>query len=209
MFNPLAYIDNTLLSATLTGVQNKIQELFELNAFVINISNNPKRVVEIKNGGKPANLPYGWYTPSSIELDQERGNLTNLSRHGSALAVPNGETSTLKQSYLFPANIPVDATFRFSDYEQACIFAQRMALALPAKILNFEINIKAVGDKFTVEVNAGGSFSVPYPKIDDLDNPNGQYYEIQLSLTIKTKIGLLRDVAKLNNNGQIIMRGEV
>ncbi len=209
MFNPLAFIDNTLLNATFSGFQNKIQEQFELNAFVPNLSNNPKRGVEIKNGGKPANLPYGWYTPSSLELDTERANLSNLSRYGSASPAANGETSTLKQSYFFPATIPIDVIFRFSDYEQALVFTQRMALSLPAKLLNFEISIASVCDKFTVEINAGGSLSVPWPKIDDLDNPNGQYYEIQLSMTIKTKVGILRDVTKLNNYGRIAVQGEI
>lgn len=209
MFNPLAYIDNTLLTATFTGFQNKMQELFELNAFVPSLANNPKRALEIKNGGKPSNLPYGWYIPSSIELNNERGNLSNMSRYGSATPVANGETSTLKQSYFFPTNIPVESTFRFSDYEQALVFAQRMALALPSKMLNFEISIGAVSDKFTVEIDTGGSFSIPFPKIDDIDNANGQYYEITLSMTIKTKIGILRDVTKLNNYGRIAVQGEV
>jgi hypothetical protein len=209
MFNALQHVDNTLLAATLTGFQNKIREMFQLNAFVINISNNPKRAVEIHEGGKPANLPYGWYVPSTLELENERGNLTNMSRFGSATPIANGETSTLKQSYLFPANIPVDLVFRFAEYPEATIFAQRFLLALPAKILNFEINIGSVCDKFTVEINTGGSYSIPYPKIDDVDNANGQYYEISLSVTIKTKIGFLRDVAKLNNYGRIAVQGEV
>ena len=38
---------------------------------------------------------------------------------------------------------------------------------------------------------------------------NGQYYEIQLSMTIKTKVGILRDVTKLNNYGRIAVQGEI
>ena len=203
MFNPLKHIDNTLLNASLTGFANKIREMFELNVFALNIANNPKRAVEIHNGGKPANLPYGWYTPSTLDLDTGNNNLTNISRYGSSIAVPNGETSTLKQSYFFPCNIPLDIVVRFDEQAAATIFAQRMIVALPAKLLNFELEISAVQDKFTVVVDSGGSYSIPFPKIDDIDNPNGLYYEIQFNLTLKTKIGILRDVAKLNNNGTI------
>ncbi len=208
MNDPLAAVDGTLLNASLTGFANKFQILFGLKSFALDTNNNPKRAMEAEQGGRPANLPYGWYAPSSLDFNSERGNATAIARIGSTTAIVQGETGTVKKAYMFPVTLPIEVTVRFSSIEEAMTFMCKSLLTILSKGLNFVIG--AAGDSFTVEIDMGGnSASIPFPKIDDIDNVNGMYYEFVLSLTMKTKIGIVSDVAKFNNYGTVQLRGKV
>ena len=205
MANPLHTITGVALQASLDGLSKKFKTLFDIPV-VKSATNNQKRVVELINGGKPANLPYGWFKPSSIDLDTSRGNPKSIARYGSGHVVQE-QTSTLKKSHLFPCSVPLDCTVRFDDYNEACIFAEKFVLALSGDLFNFELHLG--GDKWTVGLNSEGSFSVPLPTLDDIDNADGTYYEIQLSLKLQTKVGFMLDVAKLNNEGSVTLRNTV
>ena len=204
MFNPLDMVNGVTLAASFDGVSKKFKDLFHLTAFPMSTTNNPKRKVEIKVGGKPANLPYGWFKPSSLDMNMDQNNINSIARYGSGNSI-NQTTSTLKKSHFFPCRVPVECVVRFQEFKEAAFFVEKMVIALPTKILNFELHVG--GDKWTVGVDQGGSSSMPFPALDDIDNPDGAYYELSFSMTINTKVGFMVDVAKLNNNGEVTMRG--
>lgn len=206
MFNPMDMVNGVTLSASFDGLSKKFQDMFHLNAFPMSTTNNQKRQVELKVGGKPANLPYGWFKPTTIDMNMDQSNINSIAKYGSGSTV-NQNTSTLKKSHFFPCRIPIECVVRFKEFKEALLFVEKMLIAMPTKVLNFELHIG--GDKWTVGIDQAGSSSMPFPLIDDIDNPDGAYYELSFSLTMGTKVGFMVDVAKLNNNGEVTMRGQL
>lgn len=206
MFNPLDMVNGVTMSASLDGFSKKFKSLFHLTAFPMTTTNNQKRQVDLKVGGKSANLPYGWFKPSNIDMNMDQANINSIARYGSGNTV-NQATSTLKKSHFFPCRVSMECAVRFQDFEEAALFVEKMLIAMPTRILNFELHLG--GDKWTVGINQAGSSSMPFPSIDDIDNPDGAYYELSFNLTMETKVGFMVDVAKLNNNGEVTLRGQV
>lgn len=208
MFNLLNTVNGTALNSTISAVASRIEKIFGLNSFVLSQHNNAKRAREIKVGGKPANLPYGFMKLGNIEF-VNRMNAKHIARVGSG-QTSDWETATLSLFHYFPVNISADCECRFAELSQATLFAEALFIALLTAQLQFELSIS--GDKWTVTIDSGSggtACTVPFPVLEDVDNPNGIYFSVPFSVVIGSKIGFSRDVAKFNNYGRVDIRGEI
>lgn len=194
-------IENSpLLKATLAGVVRVMQTTLGIERSILSVNNNPKQGLKAIHGD--LKYPYGWVKFPSMMLNADRALLKNIARNGSGYGTGRSNTSaTVKINHHYPAKLNLDCIVKFQQYSDVLDFVQLLLIAAASDLLNFKIALATDDIQVTVAVEG---HSAALPMIDDLEEGSSPgTFEYQFSLTVDTKIGFNRDVAKINNEGVI------
>ncbi len=200
--------NSTSLKATIFGFQRQFRQGFGLKRFVWSVHNNPKQGIRATNN-QSTDYPYGWFKLPTMTFDRELlPNPKNVSRHGSGWALgrvtQDGLADTnaiIVTNYYFPVTLQGTLYVKFMDVDQALLFNQQLLIASISELLGFSIEMPSA--KWSVRVLVDGD-SVPMPNIEDLDEGSTPgSFELEIPITIKTKIGFNMEQAKINNYGEV------
>ncbi|QZE56336.1 hypothetical protein pEaSNUABM40_00140 [Erwinia phage pEa_SNUABM_40] len=194
--------NSTSLKATIFGFQRQFRQGFNLKRFVWSVHNNPKQGIRATNNYS-TDYPYGWFKLPTMAFDRELlGNPKNVSRHGSGWAIGEHDTNAIVvTNYYFPVTLSGTLFVKFMNVDQALLFSQQLLIASISELLSFKIIMPTA--EWTVRVQVEGD-SIPLPNIEDLDDGSTPgSFELEIPITIKTKIGFNLEQAKINNYGEI------
>ena len=195
--------NSTALRATIFGFQRQFRQGFGLKRFVWSVHNNPKQGIRATNN-QSTDYPYGWFKIPTMAFDRELlSNPKSVSRFGSGWSIgqQDGTNAIVVTNYYFPVTLQGSLYVKFMNIDQALLFVQQLLIASISELLSFKIQMPT--SEWTVRVLVDGD-SVPLPNIEDLDDGSTPgSFELEIPVTIKTKIGFNLEQAKINNYGEI------
>lgn len=199
--------NSTSLKATIFGFQRQFRQGFNLKRFVWSVHNNPKQGIRATNN-QSTDYPYGWFKLPTMAFNREESvNIKNIARHGSGWALGNDDTNAIVvTNYYFPVTLTGSLFVKFMNIDQALLFIQQALIAGLTDLMSFSIEMPTA--KWTVRVKLDDS--IPMPNIDDLDDGSTPgSFELEIPITIHTKIGFNLEQAKINNYGEITENVEI
>ncbi|QZE59044.1 hypothetical protein MPK64_gp141 [Erwinia phage pEa_SNUABM_16] len=199
--------NSTSLRATIFGFQRQFRQGFGLKRFVWSVHNNPKQGIRATNN-QSTDYPYGWFKLPTMAFNREESvNIKNIARHGSGWAIgSDGTNAVVVTNYYFPITLTGSLYLKFMNIDQALLCVQQLMVAGLTDLMSFSIEMPTA--KWTVRVKIDDS--IPLPNIDDLDEGSTPgSFELEIPITIMTKIGFNMEQAKINNYGEITENVEI
>ena len=200
--------NSTSLKATIFGFQRQFRQGFGLKRFVWSVHNNPKQGIRATNNGS-TDYPYGWFKLNTMAFNREElSNPKNVARFGSGWSIGKDEATNaiVVANYYFPVTLTGSMYVKFMDVDQALLFVQQVLIAGITDLLSFTIQMPT--SKWTARVKLDDS--VPLPNIEDLDEGSTPgSFELEIPITIMTKIGFNLEQAKINNYGEVTNNVEI
>lgn len=193
--------NSTSLKATIFGFQRQFRQGFNLKRFVWSVHNNPKQGIRATNN-QSTDYPYGWFKLPTMAFNRDESvPVKNIARHGSGWALGNdGTNAIVVTNYYFPVTLTGSLFVKFMNIDEALLFVQQALIAGLTDLMSFSIEMPTA--KWTVRVKLDDS--IPLPNIDDLDDGSTPgSFELEIPITIHTKIGFNMEQAKINNYGEI------
>jgi len=188
------------LLATLLGFRTQVQNHLRIKKFPLIFDDDPKGAIKRAYAGS-ISLPYGYWRISSMNLSEDDQAIQQIKRAGSGFSMPDLEDAVINKDFLFRANIEVECTYINDDPREVLAFVERLMIVNATRMLTFEIHLPT-GSNWTVTPFASEKgASIPQATREDEGKPG--VMEVTFSYRLSTKTGLIKPVAKINNDGHI------
>lgn len=186
----------THLYGSLSGVQRVFKKFFNLEELPF-VHNNELKILQ-RQKFIPS-YPYAYMSINAIGNPEGSLNGATLGRHGTGSSF-NQANATLTKHYLFPVLIQLEFHYITNDTLDA-IFFMNKALALSnTKKLSFRLTAKGVSGVVGI---ISDTTEIQLPRADKENEIDPESHDIVLNYRISTWNGVSREVAKVNNNGDI------
>lgn len=187
------------LYASLYGTRKALASGLGLRTLPIIQHDNDKRILSDEAGSR---YPYAFIRISSLRVDKEGQNLKQIKRSGSAIqAQDNVDTLQIFKGYLFPASISCELVFYTDAVLDALNYIQKLAILSATDSLSFEVKLPNCSSWQVGLFFESDDFSIPTSVLEDEENPKA--LELVYPFSIKTKIGIIKEVSKVNNQGRV------
>lgn len=188
------------LLATLHGFRSMVQTHLGIKKFPLVFDDDPKGAVKRAYGGD-SSYPYGFWRISSINIDDETQAVQMIKKAGSGFSMQDLENAVINKAFLFRTNIEVDCYYLNNDPKETLAFVERLMIVAATRMMTFEITLPD-GTEWTVTpyANQKGA-SIPQASKEDEGKPST--LEVNFSFRLSTKSGIIKPVAKINNDGNI------
>lgn len=190
---------NVPLTASLIGFKQSFIQNFGIRKFPLVMHDNPLKAVKKLYGD--AHYPYGYFRMNNLVLSDEISITQNIRRMGSSVTLSDLVNATVNKNFMFAADITIECKLLDNDMERILDFVQKLAIINACRLLSFDVKLPS-GEEWNVNVKADtNGAAIPSPM--DEDEAKASVYEIDFSYTIQSKIGISKEVAKINNLGTI------
>ena len=199
---------NAPLYATMQAVKTAFTNRFKFDVFPLVTDDDYKGAVRNDRNIDGTKYPYQYWKVSSIEMSKEYGNVKLLRRHGSAYAGGTSNTS-YSMGYFFKATLDCQLKYSTNNIQDALSLIERYLIMVGTESLNVKVNLPiGKGIPFVTRIYAE-SLSATFPEavLEDENSPGT--FSVELPFRVDGKIGTHKDVAKLNNEGEITYRMEL
>jgi len=143
--------------------------------------------------------PFALVSLSDGDLSESAPSAVKMSRTGSGKAIlSEGDNATMYRLYLYPATVNVEVIILTDDFLYALELFETHLLQAKRRAYSFPLSYKGVDD-WTVTVKAQ---SMSFPKSDQNSEQIAGVYELTFTAEISTKVGIVKEVAKINNWGE-------
>lgn len=185
--------------ASLVGVKEALRRQLQLPDFPV-IHNNDKKIY-MRKQGDAATYPHVYASISTIALKEDAQNPKTIRRHGISHAI-NGTNSTVDKYYVFPIKFDIELHYVVDDFSKAANFILRSLVLLGTEAMNFRIRLHEGGLPWFVRVTMP-SRDIAFPLADKDMESDPEGHDIVLNFSIETYHGVVRETAKINNEGKI------
>lgn len=195
---------------TLYTFREAIKLFFGISTLPLIQSQDVKR--ELKRGVDDPNMdssrkyPYAYYSLNQLGLIKDQQSIKTTARHSMGMTLDELANAVLKKAYLFPSQITVDLHYVTNDIVQAMDMCTRALIVAHSGKLNSKAEFEGVSWMITVKMD---SESIPIPRSDKDQEADPEGFDLQMSFTIDTKLGRVKDVPKVNNRGEVTTSVEV
>lgn len=188
---------NTPLFASLAGAREALKRFLSLRDLPIIQSNDVKAF--LRQQQKPE-YPYSYMSFTDIAIQKDGQAVKNLRRVSQGSSVHHATNSTVSKFYGFPAIISMELHFVTNDILAAVNFTTRSLITMHTEALNFDLECEAFSWKVQITTD---SESISFPRSDKDNEADPESFDMVLPLKIRTYIGVVKDVAKINNDGKV------
>ena len=185
------------LYASLYGTKVSLAKNLGLDSVPLVQHDNDKRVLRA-NGGK---FPYAFLRVDSMRIDLDAQNVKQIKRSGSMIQAQQDDVLTIFKGYLFPATISLTLVFVTDDLIDALTYIEKLAILAATDTLSFEIKVPGSSSWMASIVFESNDFSIPASVLEDEENPKSM--ELSYPFVLKTKMGVIKPVSKINNEGRV------
>lgn len=187
------------LYASLYGTKRALSVGLGLKTVPIVQHDYDKRILSNEGGSR---YPYAFIRLTSLRIEKENQNLKQIKRSGAAIqAQSNVDTLQIFKGYLFPSVISCELVFYTDAVLDALNYIQKLAILSATDSLSFEVKVPNISPWQVSVFFESDDFSIPTSILEDEENPKA--LELTYPFTIKTKLGIIKEVSKVNNEGRI------
>lgn len=190
--------NGTPLWAALLGFQKSFKARMGIDKFPLVMHNDHKGA--IKKAYKSDAYPYGYFRVTDIAMDTTMQIPKAIQRYASSTSFDEMTNSLVDQNYMFPCNLTIECFYYDNSPDTTMMFAQRLAIMNACRAFSFNVSIPST--QWWVDL-VSSSESVPIPVVDIDDESKPMVSELTFGYTAKSKIGIVKSVPKINNEGKI------
>ena len=185
------------LYASLYGARLSLQKSLGLKTLSIIQHDNDKRILE-QFGSR---YPYAFMRMTSLSIVKDMQNNRLIKRTGSMIQAEVIDTITIHKGYLFDAKINMELVFVTDQMVDALTYIEKLAILSATDSFTFTIRLPNSSEWQASIVFESEDFAIPQAVLEDEENPKA--LELNYSFYLKTKIGLIKQVSKINNEGRV------
>lgn len=153
--------------------------------------------------------PYAYFAITNILINRDSANVKNLAREGISNnwnnfrgPVSGATKSTVNQYFMFPAELTCELHYISDDIRNIIKFIETSLLLAFTNTLNFRTTMNEEVAWITAISIDASSISVPEYDLESADSPGAS--EIVIPFTVKTRIGFVRDTARVNSDRPVL-----
>ena len=198
-------VTNSSLFCSLYGVKRVFEKQLDLTNIFWIFNNDKKSPLKRQKDPK---YPYAYFSISSIQINKEGANVKSIRRGGitnrsnnfdSASGVTN---ATIHKYFLFPTTLTCELHYFHDDVKGIIKFLEVMLLLSVTDTFNFYVKMNEEAQWITEVTLNDDSISVPEYDFESQENPAAS--EIVITFSVKTRMGFVRDVAKVKDTSPTI-----
>lgn len=199
-FDLLSGVKNvqTPLFLTLMGFRRTISKHLGLKNLPWITHDNHKAVLKRE---QTSQYPYGYFRLTSMGILRDQTLIKAVKRHGSAMALDELTNSTLTKAYMFPATLGIEFHFLHNDPAKTLLLMEKAAIMGAVDSFTFCVTMPGAGEWVVGVKMDEGPVSFPTSELESESNP--QEFDITFNFELSTKLGIVKDVPKVNNEGTV------
>jgi hypothetical protein len=203
---------NSAAYLSLYTFREAIKKFFGIAEFPLIQSNDVKREVKKELGVDNPNhsvaglYPYSYWSLSDIGLVKDQQTIKGIARNSLGQSFDELQNAVLKKAYLFPSSINVEMHYVTKDLVDALNFSTRALLVAHSGKLNAKVEMDGASWFVTTVMT---NDSVTIPRSDKENEADPEALDLVISFRIDTKLGVMRDVPKINNRGIVTQSVEL
>lgn len=197
---------NSAAYLTLYTFREAAKKFFGISEFPLIQSNDVKREVKKELGVDNPNrsvaaiYPYSYWSLSDLGLIKDQQAIKGIARNSLGHSFDELQNAVLKKAYLFPSSINVEMHYVTRDLVEAINFCTRALVVAHSGKLNAKVEMDGASWFVTTTMV---SESIPIPRSDKENEADPEAMDLVISFRIDTKLGVMRDVPKINNRGTV------
>ncbi len=198
--------ENSAAYITLYTFREAVKRFFGLQAFPLIQSQDVKRQVKRELGVDDPNrsvadlYPYAYWSLGSIGLVKDQQPIKGIARNSLGATFDELANAVLKKAYLFPSSLTVEMHYVTKDLVEALNFSTRALAVAHSGKLNARIEVDGASFFVTTTMD---SETISIPRSDKESEVDPEGIDLVISFRIDTKLGVMRDVPKINNRGTV------
>lgn len=200
-------INTSALFCSLYGAKRTFEKQLKLTDVYYILHNNHKAALTLNTKRDPSK-PYGFFSMGSLAISKEYGNNKSIRRSGythsqNNFAFVNSATNaTIHNFFMFPAEISCEFHYYNNDIKELTRFLEVFAILAVTDCFNFMVKINEEAEWVVRVEITDNMISIPEIDLESAENPATS--EIVVPFVIHTKIGFVRDVAKVNSDRPLL-----
>tara|TARA_B100000700_G_scaffold88627_1_gene99929 strand:- start:45099 stop:45776 length:678 start_codon:yes stop_codon:yes gene_type:complete len=199
-FDLLASIRNaqTPLFLTLTGFRKSMAKHLGLTILPFILHDNPKAVIRRSQN---AEYPYGYFRLNSFEIMRDQQAVKTIRRHGSTRSLDDMTNAAISKGYMFPCKLMVELHFIHNEPREVLALIEKASILGAVDGFSFEATMEG-STPWTVGV-AMEEGPVEIPQVSLEEESDAAAFDIQFSFSITSRVGVVKSVPKINNQGHV------
>lgn len=188
----------TPLFLSLLGFRKSISRHLGLKTLPFIMHDNPKAVVR---RDQDAEFPYGYFRMRSFEIKRDGQANKTLRRHASTITLEEVTNAAIRKGYLFPCEIMLELHFMHNDPQEVLLLIEKCSILGAVDGFSFKVDMPGTTD-WTVGVLLDEG-PVDIPEVELENESDAAAFDIQLQFRMTTRVGIVKDVPKINNEGRV------
>jgi hypothetical protein len=148
-----------------------------------------------------AEFPYGFFRLNSFEIMRDAQVNKILKRHGTTLTVDEVTNATISKGYLFPCNLSVELHFIHNEPYEVLNLIEKCAILGAVDGFSFTVDMPGTSDWVVGVMMDEGPIEVPQVELEN--ESDAAAFDIVMNFTLKTRVGVVKNVPKINNEGHV------
>jgi hypothetical protein len=186
------------LISTLDGVNKALSKGLAFKTIKLITHDNQKRVLRADASRQ---YPYGYTRLRSIRILKDRINPKVIRRHGSSTNIDFAREITIDKGFMFPSALGMELTYVSDDILDVLQLTEKLAIIAAYDGFTFQLDLPGVGEFFVSIRFDSDDFAIPDSTIENEEDP--QAMELTFSFTVETHLGIVKQVAKINQDQRI------
>jgi hypothetical protein len=183
---------------SMIGFRQTISKHLGLKALPFISSDNKKAVLSRE---QQSTFPYGYFILTSFEIKKDSLNVKSISRHASSVTLEDITNSMIQKAYMFPATLEIELHFVHNDIRECLSLIEKVSILGAIDKFSFKVDMPGC-TSFMASVNLQQG-PIAFPQVE-LENPeDAAAFDIVLNFSIDTKVGIVKSVPKINNQGTV------
>lgn len=199
-FDLLGSVQNaqTPLFLTLLGFRKTVSRHLGLKTLPFILHDNPKSILRRE---QQQEYPYGFFRLNSFEIVRDGQANKTLRRHGSTMTLDDATNAAISKGFLFPCHLVVELHFIHNDPQEVLHLIEKTAILGAVDGLSFKVGMPGSSDWVVgVQLSEG---PVDIPQVELENEADAAAFDISLNFTLRTRVGVIKDVPKINNEGRV------
>lgn len=190
---------NTPLYASFLGLRKTLAKHLGVAENIPFIThNNQKSVLRREHGSK---YPYSYILLNDFRIVRDRAPNKTVARRGSHISLDEVSNATVQKGYLFFSEINFEFHWIHNQITDVINFVEKLTILGSIDSFTFNVKIPSI-DEFLATVELPDqAITLPRSELDDPSEPGGM--DIPVSMVLKTRAGIVKDVPKVNNRGEV------
>lgn len=187
------------LHGTLYGVRRELKRRFKITEMPFVHSNDAK---VFQRQRMVPSFPWAYVSVNTVGLNEQSINPNTAARHSVGHSFARGDqgNATISKHYMFPIIIGMEMHFITDDYMTAMAFIDTALIIATSNKMNFKMKMLGVENYVRITPESR-EFTLPRSDKENEQDPEG--FDIVFNFRVETWTGVTKEVAKINNMGEV------
>ncbi len=188
---------NTPLYASLLGLRQTFATHLGVPSNIPIISHNNTKVILRRESD--VSYPYAYIVLNDFRVLRDQAPNKSIARRGNLIHTSEVTNSTIVKGYFFACEVNFELHWVHNQITDVIKYIEKLQILGAIDGFSFGVKVPNANEFIASVELPDGATSFPRAELDEPVDPSG--IDVNTSMVLKTKIGLTRDVPKVNNEG--------